>query len=539
MTALLSGFIPGIEPESDIGTELTYQLPDSYSDRFEEMLSKLDQKLSELHLSGFGVGITSLEDVFMKVGAESNADPGRNSGGYQSDNASYTNLQQQQPQSDYDEQSIQSNNAFSNRNKKLRGLQLSVNQWRAMMLKKIHITWGNKILMIVQIILPIIFVITTILFSRAESSFRGLPAMKIDLNQYPKATTVLDHSEVTKGSRNYNISLKYEKLAKSYGANYEFEDTGSTDFTTYILKIGETMQSRVNDRYQVAASISEDKMIAWLNNQPLHTAPLTVNLLHNAMAKSLIGENSSIVVTNYPLPFTTKTVLNTLSFASGIGAQLAINLSFSLCFVTTMYIFMLIKERVSRAKLLQFVSGVRVWTFWLSQFVWDIFTLAITVLITVLVIACFQEEGFSDVDDLSRFLLLLVIFGCAALPMTYLLSLMFAEPAFAFIIVAMTNIFVGVAIFLLCNVMSIEELGVADTARLIASIFRIFPHFSLSMGLNNLYINGATRRACEKIGSLPPVLMCELMPKCCGKQSSLSLSLRSLNTLFYSLQKLR
>lgn len=517
MTALLSDFIPGIEPESDIGTELTYQLPDSYSDRFETMLSKLDQKLSELNLSGFGVGITSLEDVFMKVGAESNADPQRNSGGYQSDNVSYTNLQQQQPPSDYDEQSIQSNNAFSNRNKKLRGLQLSVNQWKAMMLKKIHITWGNKILMIVQIILPLIFVITTILFSRAESAFRGLPAMKIDLNQYPKATTVLDHSKVTKGSRNHNFALKYEKLAKSYGANYEFEDTGSTNFTTYILKIGETMQTRVNDRYQVAATISDDKMIAWLNNQPLHTAPLTVNLLHNAMAKSLISESSHITVTNYPLPFTTKTVLNTLSFASGIGAQLAINLSFSLCFVTTMYIFMLIKERVSRAKLLQFVSGVRVWTFWLSQFVWDIFTLAITVFITVLVIACFQEEGFSNVDDLSRFFLLLVIFGCAALPMTYLLSLVFTEPAFAFIIVAMTNIFVGVAIFLLCNVMSIEELGVADTSRLIASIFRIFPHFSLSMGLNNLYINGATRRACEKIGSLPPVLMCELMPKCCRK----------------------
>lgn len=515
VTALLYDFIPGIQPESDIGTELTYKLPDNYSDRFEEMLSKLEKQLSELHLNGFGVGITSLEDVFMKVGAESNADPiNRSPGGGQND--TYSSSLHQNQIKDYDEHSVQSEGVFLDRNSKLQGLKLSVNQWNAMMLKKMLLTWSNKVLMAVQIILPILFVVLTILFLRASSSFRPLPAMKIELTQYPKAVTVLDRTAL-KDETLKGFADQYEKLAKSYGDDYEFQSTEDQNFSDFILNIGKTMQSRVNDRYQAAATISDGNIIAWLNNQPLHTAPLTVNLLHNAMARHLLGEKTQIEVTNFPLPYTTSTVLVQLSLASGSGAQVANNLCFSLCFVTTMYIVMLIKERVSRAKLLQFVSGVRVWTFWLSQFAWDIFTLGVTILITILVIACFQEDGFSQPDELGRYLAILIIFGCSALPMTYLLSLLFTEPAFAFIVVSIANIFVGLAMYIVYNVMAIEALGIVDTANKLAAVCRIFPHFSLSMGLNNLYLNYATRQACDKINSLPPVLVCELMPQCCRK----------------------
>lgn len=514
MTKLLNGFIPGIQPESDIGSELTYKLPDSYSDRFEAMLSKLENNLPELRLNGFGVGITSLEDVFMKVGAESNVSTTgpRSSGGAQNENEN----QNQHQVKDTDQQSIQSNSAFVERHSKLRGLKLSFNQWNAMILKKMLLTWGNKEHMIIQIALPIIFVVSSFIFLRASSKFSALPPMKIQLTQYPTTVTVLDRVGL-----NDNMLLgfadQYKKFAMSYGSQYEFKSTNDKNFTEYILELGKTRQSTVNDRYMVAATITNQNMIAWFNNQPLHTAPLTVNMLHNAMARHLLGPNTKIEVTNYPLPYSPKTVLSTLSEGSNLGSQLTSNLCFSLCFVTTMYIFMLIKERVSRAKLLQFVSGVQICTFWLSQFLWDIFTFFVTVTIVILVIACFQEDGFSYPGELIRYFVILIIFGCSALPMTYLLSLVFTEAAFAFILVSMVNIFFGIAIFFVYCIMAIEQLGVLDEANKLAAICRVFPHFSLSLGLNNLYINYGTRKTCETLANIPPVLRCELLPTCCRK----------------------
>jgi len=77
VTALLALYIPGIQPKSDIGAELSYELPDKYSDRFEKMFGALEDRSKELHLSGYGVGITSMEEVFMKVGAETDAEGNR------------------------------------------------------------------------------------------------------------------------------------------------------------------------------------------------------------------------------------------------------------------------------------------------------------------------------------------------------------------------------------------------------------------------------------------------------------------------------
>lgn len=514
VTALLNKYIPGIQPESDIGSELTYKLPDNYSDRFEEMLSKLDKQLSDLHLNGFGVGITSLEDVFMKVGAESNANPiNRSPGGGQND--TYNTLHQNQIK-EYDEHSIQSEGVFLDRNSQLQGLKLSVNQLNAMMLKNMLLTWSRKVVMALQIIIPMLLVIAAILIMRSSASYGPLPAMKIELTQYPNAVTVLDRTAL-KDKTFIGFADQYEKLAKSYGVNYEFQSTEDQNFSDFILNIGKTMQTRVNFRYQAAATISDGNIIAWLNNQPLHTAPLTVNLLHNAMARHLLGENTQIEVTNYPLPYSTKTVLAQLSMASSSGVILSTNLCFSFCFVTTMYIVMLIKERVSRAKLLQFVSGVRIWTFWLSQFTWDIFTLGVTILVTLLVIACFQEDGFSTAEELSRYLAVLIVFGCSALPMTYVLSLFFKDPSFAFIVVSMANVFFGLAMILIYNVMAMEVFNIVKIANTLAAVCRVFPHFSLAMGLNKLYVNYGTRQVCDKINSLPPVLVCELMPQCCRK----------------------
>ncbi|EDW27108.1 GL16575 [Drosophila persimilis] len=430
VTALLQKYVPGLKPECDIGAELSYQLPDNYSSKFEEMFGQLEEQSDELHLNGYGVGITSMEEVFMKVGAEK-------------DGA------------------------------------------------------GN-------------------LKDASEIMNGGTGYGKEDNNHHDnESIQLLEWQNRGSGTQGDRIATQYAALAQSYGSDYELQVTpAEKTFTDYILELGRTIQVRINSRYLTAATVNDTHIVAWLNNQPMHTAPLTVNLAHNAIGMAL-HPKIRISVTNAPLPYTTDTILTQLSTGNNLGTQLATNLCFCMCFVSSIYILFMIKERESRAKLLQFVGGVKVWTFWLSQFICDFATYIFTAFIMILTILCFQEAGLSSFGELARYFLLLLLFGFSALPFIYIMSLFFKEPATGFARVSIINIFCGMALFIVVVVMSSDFFDTKDTADVLGWIFRIFPHFSLAMGLNKVYINTATRNACEKLG-LPPVLLCEMLPKCCN-----------------------
>ena len=73
-----------------------------------------------------------------------------------------------------------------------------------------------------------------------------------------------------------------------------------------------------------------------------------------------------------------------------------------MAFVTAFFIIFYIKERVSKAKHLQAVSGVNVLTFWGSAFVWDMFLFLVPALAIVITFSIFQEDGFRTSSELGE-----------------------------------------------------------------------------------------------------------------------------------------
>ena len=60
-----------------------------------------------------------------------------------------------------------------------------------------------------------------------------------------------------------------------------------------------------------------------------------------------------------------------------------------------------------QVKHLQFVSGVRVSSFWISSFVWDLLNAMVPVMLSVILFAAFQVDGYTG-DGLAGVFLLLV-----------------------------------------------------------------------------------------------------------------------------------
>ncbi len=53
---------------SDVSSEITMQLPMDEVKKFPEMFNEIDTKKEALGISTYGISITTLEEVFLKVG---------------------------------------------------------------------------------------------------------------------------------------------------------------------------------------------------------------------------------------------------------------------------------------------------------------------------------------------------------------------------------------------------------------------------------------------------------------------------------------
>lgn len=85
-----------------------------------------------------------------------------------------------------------------------------------------------------------------------------------------------------------------------------------------------------------------------------------------------------------------------------VGFQIAFNIGFSMAIVSSFYLLFYVKERISKAKHLQFVSGVGVISFWFPSFLCDILMFLFTSLCVVVTVFLFQQDGFKTVEELGK-----------------------------------------------------------------------------------------------------------------------------------------
>lgn len=237
--------------------------------------------------------------------------------------------------------------------------------------------------------------------------------------------------------------MQYREHLNNQGPDNEL-DVFDTDIEKHFLELAKTILVRLNGRYLAGLSLVNDtQIVAWFNNQPFHTTALSLTLIHNAMIQSTLGSDYSVRVTNFPLPFRIESTMSLLMMAQNMGFQLAANISFSMSFVSSFYLMFYIKERVSKAKLLQYVSGLNRSTFWITSFLFDFATYILNAIIMILVLGAFQEDGWSTFRELMPGFVTFVVFGFAMLPISFLSSYLFDIPSSGFVKMTIVYVFTG------------------------------------------------------------------------------------------------
>uniref|UniRef100_A0A8W4FEP9 ATP binding cassette subfamily A member 15 n=1 Tax=Sus scrofa TaxID=9823 RepID=A0A8W4FEP9_PIG len=423
--------IPIATLEKNARNELSFILPKDYTHRFETLFTDLEKRRKELGIASFGASITTMEEVFLRV---SNMED------------SPTDIQATQPHPP-STVSIKNQNRNMSRNERAdssamnespavmfnTGYSLYQQQFCAMFIKKAIFSWRNWKLILILILAflgSLIFLLSEgAIFSNNNDNEK---ARQMDLGQY--GPTIVPVSI----SGDSNLTLAFLQHLKSM-----LEPEKQTlkevqgDLLKYLMENKDCIQSCIV-AFSIVVKTNTTIFTALFNNQAYHSPSLTLAMLDNILFKSVSGPNASLTVSNKPQP---SPAYNEPRIS---GHQMALNVHFGMALLISSFCLQTVTERVSKAKHIQFVSGVYVLVYWLSALLWD-FTIFFITCCLLLVMFKYGRLDIYITD--YRFLdtmLIFLLYGWSAIPLMYLLSFLFTRSTSAYIILVLFNYLSGI-----------------------------------------------------------------------------------------------
>eukprot|EP01135_Chromosphaera_perkinsii_P005752 Nk52_evm52s359 gene=Nk52_evmTU52s359 len=547
---LLLKHIPDCDLVSDVGAELTFILPSSNSKKFAGLFQELEETSADLGIQSYGISVTTLEEVFLKVGdgdlmtledkkmsskllnrkdmadalvaldAEDNE----------------TNKNEEISGKSINETSenhlidMKENDFSLDKDEYLSGTALKKQQFRAMFQKRwIHSkrdTWAA----IPQLVFPALFVLLALLVGKSSDVKTTSDQLPLSTAIYGKllATPVFAQrvSSVATTSENYmNVATStldsqtmnnevsemyyqtasfpiYQEKVNKVLLNASDEDEGKYSYQTVGLFYNNT---DCGNNVDVACT----KSVGWFNNDAIHAVAIAMNLANNAFLGALCKQfgldTLSIVAYNWPLPMDNEEKQKEIILNGGY-ATVAIFVVFGMSFLAASFVNFIVAERESKAKHIQFVSGVDPFSFWLGTFTWDLLNYLIPTIVIFILFAVFDEEEYTG-ENFPAVILLFITFGWAMIPLMYICSFMFTVPANGFVAMVGLNILLGLATIITTNVLDYLGTGDPSTSTVnevndaLKQVFLIFPVFSLGRGIMDLgtnYANGLVGSAEEK-----------------------------------------
>lgn len=399
---ILKKYAPDAQIESDSQTEAIFIVGEHHLPVFQDIFKQLEDESELLGISSFGCNLSTLEEVFLKLGTDTSV------------------VHQDEEHHDAPANSgssvIQFDDLISS--EKVTGTKLMAYQVQAMFLKKFHYLRRNFRSLIYMALFSAWMIFA--LMSAPTISFNSVPSREITINSYDETTTVIKY-----GKDATNILRIYEDLL---GKNDVILLDQTQDMNDFMLKTANQSLAKYNRQYLIGATINGDRATAWFNGQPFHTMPLALNTINRAYLKAFQGSEYDINVINKPYVWleNDNDGPRIRDDVSGIIVPFIL-FFFLLIYWPSIFIGFYIKERESRAKLLQLISGANRFVYWATSFLFDYIILMVVICAVVGGIGLYQRPHMSTAGELGTMLLIFACYGFSILPFIYAFSYLFTK----------------------------------------------------------------------------------------------------------------
>ncbi|XP_032182961.1 ATP-binding cassette sub-family A member 17-like isoform X2 [Mustela erminea] len=489
---LIYHHIPNAVLQSSKGEELTFILPKKDTHRFASLFTQLEARQEELGVANFQVAVTTMEEVFMRVKklSDSNTD-------VQALKISSTQFQQRVSVSRI--KRIQSRIFSMQPGLPVQlntGARLICQQFYAMFLKRFTYSWRNWMLMVtMQVLAPLAITVFSLAFLSLDTRMDEVP-LELTLKTYGRTTVPF---YISPNSRLGPRLSEYFTNMLEAEEQLPLETLGSVE--DLLLQKEEEEPEVFDYKYVVAASFEDSgnhtTVTALFNNHAYHSPAVALALVDNILFKLLSGARASITAVNHPQPRTALEASEDILYQGPKAHFLITNLLFGIAFLSSSFSILTVKERSTKAKHIQFTSGVYVATFWLSALLWDFITSFVPSLLLLVVFLYYKEEAFTHEGNIPAILLALALYSWASTPFVYLASFCLHYEGSAFIKLFITLTFLSICPNILVWVTSQKELGYVTLSDSLDRKFLLLPGHCLGMALFNLYYNYGIQKLCK------------------------------------------
>ncbi|XP_027734794.1 ATP-binding cassette sub-family A member 13 [Empidonax traillii] len=535
VTSLVQTHIPEAFLKENSGTELTYVIPERADKAsFKGLFQALDQSLQHLHVTGYGISDTTLEEVFLKLLQDSE----KMSCAPQAAHLDHKN-------------GTESVYISLTRASSVRGARLVLPQSVALLMKRFHHTRRDWRGSLSNVLLPVLFVALAMALFSVKPLAIDYPSLKLTPSLYDNEESFFSteddnlgnlsqvllgyfydwnyscmHSQQRKNNscwqmenmpphdscgcvagqkmcQSFNTSAPYVKNKKGrilYNLSgflveeYLVRPSNKTRYGGWSFegrKAFELQDTKLNQtKSQLLAKV-------WYNQKGFHLLPSYLNELNNFILWLNLPPNvdwREYGITLYSQPYG-GALLDEDKIMENVrqcGVALCIMLGFSI--LTASIGSAIVKDRVSGTKRLQHITGLGYKTYWLANFCCDMLFYMVPVTLCVGVISAFQLSAFTFRKNLAATVLLLILFGYATLPWMYLVSRFFSSSDVAFISYISLNFVFGLCtmlVTLLPRLLAVisKVQSFQNIYNILKWAFIIFPQFCLGQGLIELSYN--------------------------------------------------
>eukprot|EP01083_Nonionella_stella_P063289 164447_1 len=225
-----------------------------------------------------------------------------------------------------------------------------------------------------------------------------------------------------------------------------------------------------------------------INGSALHALPIATNVWNNWIINYILNDSApNISITNHPLPPTYSQSLF-VDYLFAFSQSIFFVIAFS--FIPAAAIYFICNEKAQMSKHQQLVSGISYTSYWVGNYMMDVTAGYPAIICVVLLIYIFNSYVYEEA--IGWFVLTLFLFLWSSTPFTYLLSFLFESPSkaqFTTIILYMT---LGMVLGLMClglDFMTSESRDIST--HILRPIFGLFPPFVLCESLINIGIGVA------------------------------------------------
>ncbi|XP_033737996.1 ATP-binding cassette sub-family A member 7-like isoform X2 [Pecten maximus] len=253
---------------------------------------------------------------------------------------------------------------------------------------------------------------------------------------------------------------------------------------------------------------SQDVNKVWYNNKGWAAIVAYTNVMNNLILRSMAPNVSKptdygIVTFNHPVEYTKSQLTTKLLRASGVDLVIAICMIFAMSFIPASFTMVLIEERASNSKHLQFVSGVNPTVYWISNSTWDMMSYFVSCVLMLFIFLAFGREAYVGPMNGPCLLALLFFYGWAMIPLMHPFSRLFGVPSTAMVTLQSINIFIGTTTTMATFILEFLEQSdeeLKDINILLKKVFLVFPQYCLGRGLMDMSTNQLYAEANAEFG---------------------------------------